>query len=463
MPLALLSAIHDGSEEALAQSVTRLQAAEFLYERSGAAEPEYTFKHALTHEVAYGSLPAEGRRALHARIVSALEARRPQQPGEPLEQLGHHALKGEIWDKAVAYLREAGERAAARSAYREAATAFEQALVALGHLPESRGTIEQSVDLRQELRVVLQPLAELDRILGLLEPAEALAESLGDPARLGRVLGGLCNTWHARGDPDRALTLVTRAYELGNALGDVALQIEATLRLGAVHYSLGNHSTAVSFLRQTLDLTRGRPESERLGFVGLVSVLMNIWLSMSLSELGQFAEARARAEEGLRVATTADQPFSLIGAHFALGILGHRQGHFDRAAAAFRSAVELARTWDIPAWAGQRGRLACALALQGKRDEAIRVLEESSPTVRRAGVGLFWRYGPPGSARRRAGAAVRRRRVSSPKRRSASPAPTRSAAMRRGRCASWGISRRIASRWTARRCRGVLPRRAHPG
>jgi tetratricopeptide (TPR) repeat protein len=116
---------------------------------------------------------------------------------------------------------------------------------------------------------------------------------------------------------------------------------------------------------------------------------MNVWLSMSLSELGQFAEARARAEEGLRGATTADQPFSLIGAHFALGILGHRQGHFDRAAAAFRSAVQLSRTWDIPAWGDSEAGWACALAVQGKRDEAIRVLEESSPTVRRAGVGLF--------------------------------------------------------------------------
>ena len=389
VPLALLAEIQDDAEDALSQSVVRLQAAEFLYEKSGAAEPECTFKHALTHEVAYGSLPPERRRALHVRIVAALEARRPHQPGEPPQRLAHHALRGELWDKAVTYLREAGAKATARSAYREAATAFEQALVALGHLPESRGTIEQSVDLRQELRVVLQPLAELDRILGHLEPAEALTESLGDPARLGRVLGGLCNTWHARGNPDRALTLVTRAYELGNALGDVALQIEATLRLGAVHYSLGNHSTAVSFLRQTLDLTRDRPESERLGFVGLVSVLMNVWLSMSLSELGQFAEARARAEEGLRGATTADQPFSLIGAHFALGILGHRQGHFDRAAAAFRSAVQLSRTWDIPAWGDSEAGWACALALQGKRDEAIRVLEESSPTVRRAGVGLF--------------------------------------------------------------------------
>ncbi|HSF02033.1 MAG TPA: AAA family ATPase, partial [Solirubrobacterales bacterium] len=128
VPLALLSAIGSGSEDTLHLSITRLQAAEFLYEKSGAAEAEYTFKHALTHEVAYGSLPAERRRALHARIVAALEARHPHQPGEPPQRLAHHAMRGELWEKAVTYLREAGERATARSAYREAATAFEQAL-----------------------------------------------------------------------------------------------------------------------------------------------------------------------------------------------------------------------------------------------------------------------------------------------------------------------------------------------
>jgi tetratricopeptide (TPR) repeat protein len=116
---------------------------------------------------------------------------------------------------------------------------------------------------------------------------------------------------------------------------------------------------------------------------------VNVWLSLSLNELGQFAEAQARAEEALRLAITANQPFSLIGAHFALGTLGIGQGHFDRAAAAFRSAVEISRTWDIPAWGDSEAGLACALALQGKRGEAICVLEESSTTIRRAGVALF--------------------------------------------------------------------------
>jgi transcriptional regulator with AAA-type ATPase domain/tetratricopeptide (TPR) repeat protein len=386
VPLALLAAVHAGSDDALDESVARLQAAEFLYEKGGATDAEYTFKHALTHEVAYGSLPGERRRGLHRRIVEALEMRHPDQ----VERLGHHALRGEIWDKTVTYLRQAGEKAAGRSAYREAAAAYEQALMALGHLPESRGTLEQSVDLRSELRASLQPLMDLDRILPHLVPAEGLAESLGDRARLGRVLGGLCNTWHSRGELERAVTLAARALELGNALGDTGLQIEATIRLGAVHYSIGNYSTAAGFLRQSLELMRGRPEFERLGFTGLSLVLANTWLANSLSELGQLAEARIRAEEGLRVATSADQPFSLIAANYAVGALGLLQGHFDRAAAAFRTCVELSRTWDIHAWAQVcDAGWACALALQGERDEATRALETASTEPTGTGVGIF--------------------------------------------------------------------------
>ena len=74
-------------------------------------EREYTFKHALTHEVAYGSLLQERRRVLHARIVEALEALAGDRVAEQVERLAHHALRGEVWDKALAYCRQAGEKA----------------------------------------------------------------------------------------------------------------------------------------------------------------------------------------------------------------------------------------------------------------------------------------------------------------------------------------------------------------
>src|SRR5262249_8304938 len=134
--LPLLQTIADLPEEVLHRSLARLQATEFLYETRLFPECEYTFKHALTHEVAYGGLLHERRRALHGQIVEALEALAGDRLAEQIERLAHHALRGEVWDKAVAYCRQAGTKAAEHSAYREAVTYIEQALQALPHLPE---------------------------------------------------------------------------------------------------------------------------------------------------------------------------------------------------------------------------------------------------------------------------------------------------------------------------------------
>ena len=118
-----------------------------MYETRLFPEPEYAFKHALTHEVAYGSLLLERRRVLHARIVDVLEALAPEQ----VERLAHHALRGEVWDKAVTYCRQTGARAYDRAAFREAVASFDQALQALAHLPEPGDTRVLAIDLRLAL------------------------------------------------------------------------------------------------------------------------------------------------------------------------------------------------------------------------------------------------------------------------------------------------------------------------
>src|SRR5262245_40372990 len=128
LPFALLWAIADLPEETLHRGLAHLQAAEFLYETHLFPEPEYTFKHALTHEVAYGSLLLERRRGLHGRVVEALEALAPERAVEQVEWLAHHALWGEVWDKAVTYCQQAGARAYDRAAFRDAVASFEQAL-----------------------------------------------------------------------------------------------------------------------------------------------------------------------------------------------------------------------------------------------------------------------------------------------------------------------------------------------
>ena len=139
--------------------------------------------------MAYETLLQERRRALHTRIVEALEALAGERVAEQVERLAHHALRGEVWDKALAYCRQAGEKAMARSAHREAVGYFEQALSALPHLPEQRDTREQAIDLRLALRSALRPSSDFGRILAYLREAEALAEALDDPRRLGQVSG----------------------------------------------------------------------------------------------------------------------------------------------------------------------------------------------------------------------------------------------------------------------------------
>jgi predicted ATPase len=119
--IPLLQNIADLPEETLFQALSHLQSADFLHETRLLPELVYTFKHALTHEVAYSSLLHARRRVLHSRAVEALEAQYRERIAEQVERLAHHALRGEVWDKALTYCRQAGEKAMARSAHREAA------------------------------------------------------------------------------------------------------------------------------------------------------------------------------------------------------------------------------------------------------------------------------------------------------------------------------------------------------
>jgi class 3 adenylate cyclase/tetratricopeptide (TPR) repeat protein len=105
VPFALLQAIAVAPEDALRQGLARLQAAEFLYETALFPELEYTFKHALTQEVAYGGLLQDRRRALHAGVVRAFETLYPGRSGERTSWLTLHAFRGEVWDRAVVYMR----------------------------------------------------------------------------------------------------------------------------------------------------------------------------------------------------------------------------------------------------------------------------------------------------------------------------------------------------------------------
>ena len=148
VPVPVLQAMAEVPEEMLHRALAHLHAAEFLYETRLFPTPTWTFKHALTHEVAYGSLLQAGRRTLHARIVKVLEGLAGDRVAEQVDRLAQHAFRGEVWDKAVTYCQQAGTKAYAGSAYREAVGYWEQALEALAHLPPDRPMLEQAADVQ---------------------------------------------------------------------------------------------------------------------------------------------------------------------------------------------------------------------------------------------------------------------------------------------------------------------------
>jgi tetratricopeptide (TPR) repeat protein len=378
VPLALLQAIADLSEEALHRSLMQLQGAEFLYETRLFPEREYTFKHALTHEVAYSSLLQERRRVLHARIVAALEELYADRLAEQVERLAHHALRGEVWDKAVAYCRQAGARAMTQSAYHEATTSFEQALEALQRLPEGHDTQAQAIDLRLDLRTGLMPLGELGRMLVTLQDAAALAEALGDPHRLGWVSTFLLVHFLQAGEPDHALASGQRALAIAADLGDVGLTVTAQNYLGLVYRSLGDYRRALDYFQKNVVCLHGELLHERFSLPGLASVLSRSWVTHCLAECGAFAEGMAPAEEAVRIAEAADHPYSRVLAYLAVTSRLLRKGDFQQAIPVLERALDLAQVAHLRiAIPGGTSGLGAAYARAGRTSEALPLLEQA--------------------------------------------------------------------------------------
>jgi tetratricopeptide (TPR) repeat protein len=350
VPLALLLATTALAEDELRGAIGRLQAAEFLYETRLFPDLEYTFKHALTHEVAYGSLLQDRRRRLHGDILAAIERLYPDRLIEHIDRLGHHALRAERWEIAVAYLRQAGHKAVSRSAFQEAVLAYDNALAAVEHFPESRGRQEQAIDLRLDLRVPLQAMTRTNHLLEGDRAAESIARTLGDERRLGRISSGLANTLWITGDHAAAIVAASQALEIGQRLGDVATHATAVLRLGAIHYTLGEYDAAAVYLRQGLQLTGGEWLRERLGMTSTASVVARHWLARTLAELGKFSEGLAVAQEGLDTALSTGFVVDLPPALSAVGYVHLHRGDPMGALAPLTRAVEIGKATEFLNW-----------------------------------------------------------------------------------------------------------------
>jgi len=327
-----------------------LQALEIIYEQGLLPEPSYIFKHAVIQDVAYNSLLMQRRKALHRAVGEAIEELYQDRLEEHYAELAHHFARGEVWDKSLAYCRHAGEKALARSAYREAVRLFEQALSALQHLPETRETREQAIDLRFALRTALRALGDFRRILALLSEAEPLASVLEDPRRLGQVSHFLSNYFYVMGRYDQAIAAAQRALGLATTTGDLVLHALVNFDLGLAYHAQGNYRRAIDCFGQTVASLMGAQRWERFGETHLPAVFARAFLALCHAELGTFAEGSAFGEEGLQMAQAVAHPASLMWALWGDGGLSLCKGDLHRALPLLEHAVSLCHEVDLQSY-----------------------------------------------------------------------------------------------------------------
>jgi transcriptional regulator with AAA-type ATPase domain/tetratricopeptide (TPR) repeat protein len=379
----ILTAVTNLPGPVLAERLERLRAAEFLHEQNVFPTQEYTFKHALTHEVSYWSMLEGQRTALHARVVDAIEAVYSDRLPEHVDSLAYHAFRGKVWDKAVTYLRSAGDRALRSSANGEAAEFFEQALSALGNLPATTSTLTQAVDVRLNLRDALWALAKLPQIHDHLRAAESLAQGLGDRRREGWIACYLSQHAWSVVHLDSALEAGDRALAIARSLPDRALEVETSFYLGLVHLALGDAERAASLLSTNLRILDqvakaegGQFPSRRFALNG--PILVRGWMSRVLAELGNFADAEKWGREAIRLGEEADSPFALTTALACLGASYLRKGEPEQAIPPLERVLELCRTYKFNNWFPTVAAcLGAAYVSGGRIESGVTLLEEA--------------------------------------------------------------------------------------
>jgi class 3 adenylate cyclase/tetratricopeptide (TPR) repeat protein len=388
VPLTVLRAVADMPEDAFARSLASLLVSELLYEAALVPDVEVSFKHALTHEVAYGSLLHDRRTTLHARAFQAIERLYRDRLLERVEALARHALRGEMWGRAVDYLREAAARAYGQAAFAEAVERYEQALEALRHLPETPENIRRAIDVRLDLHVPLYTLGQVARLVQLHEEAEGLARQLDDQPRLGRVIMRMAVYAWVNGQYARGIDYATRALAIATARGDRELAVLAGHALAGNHFWRGDYREAAALFTHVVEGPNGELAKRRLGLAfGSPFLLGCCFLTWCFGLLGDFERASEYGDRAVRLADDAGQPPAQAAAYTYRAVLLALRGAFEEAGVWSERAVRLCETKGVFVWlpAAYLAR-GWALAWVGQVTEGLSYLEQAATLSESMGV-----------------------------------------------------------------------------
>lgn len=278
-----------------------LERQELIREQARDPEIEYIFKHALTQDVAYHSLLAPRRKELHHRTGRALEELFAERLGEFSGLIAFHYLRGEVWDKAVAYLLRAGDDALGLYAHAEARQHYAAALGALDHLPDSLENRRRRVDTTTKLASVSIVAADPSLNLARLAQAESLARALpspsgsgtGDALRLARIHYWMGRAHFYRNESREAIGYYRQVLAEGQESGDPELLALPSSTLGQVTVLIqGQFGKAAPLLAQAVaQLEKLHDWGEWIRAQG--------YLALATGAQGKYAEGLAIADQAL--------------------------------------------------------------------------------------------------------------------------------------------------------------------
>jgi class 3 adenylate cyclase/tetratricopeptide (TPR) repeat protein len=378
--LTLLGTVSEMGALELRRGLAQLQAAEFLYETNLFPEIEYTFKHALTLEVAYQSLLRERRRMLHAGVLAALEARSREQGPVSVEVLAHHALRGELWEPAASYLYRAGAKAQAEARYGPAVDFYEAAMDALQRLGKA-------ADPRLELDVCLELWStriSTNRVDGLGElgaRVEALARRLEAGPRLAQVQVRQAQAIAvASAIPGTLVSALELAREAGAGADTADLRTRSYARfvMGVAYRDMGRLEEAIREHDAGARLFATEAAGHEPGLVYPIFVSLCGWRSEAEAALGRFDAALATGSEALRVAAEIRHSSSLAIANAFLGYTHLLRGDLPAAIPVLERGLAIAEEHDVVHGICANGvYLAWARCLAGDRARGLEYLDRA--------------------------------------------------------------------------------------
>jgi class 3 adenylate cyclase/predicted ATPase len=392
----LIAAVAPMPQRQLDDALAQLFGAGLIYRRGAPPDAEYTFKHALVQDAAYGTLLRSPRQQLHARIAATIEDRFPEIVAAQPALLGHHCEEAGLNENAVGYWLAAGQQAWARSAAAEAAALLRRGLALVPALPDC----DRRQQCELDLQVALGPALEASLGWGAPELAQVYARarelalmSNRPRAVLFALWGQWTDTIFARADLKLARRLAAELAELGQTAGDVLMQVLGYEAGGVTCFFLGEFTAGRAYFEKALALYDSvhRPlYAELLSFDARVAVRTN-W-SWPLACLGLLDQALSQIDGALDEARGLSHPptlaFAVSGAWFALSFVRlEPQSLLQNADETLALATEHGFGFYRPVALTRRG---WCLAALGRTNEGIPLLTAGIADLEKVGF-ILWR------------------------------------------------------------------------